>query len=100
MDKEKNKLSGLIVRIIAAIISLVIFVLEFPLLLFSFYPVGLITAIISVLLLITASVLRFCFKFGQTKVFDGLFFGAISIPPALLCALWLLIQTGILHFPG
>ena len=99
-DKNKIGLTALILRIVAAVLSFGSFIAVFPMLIFSFYPFGIITAVI-IFLSVTAVILwGSCFRGGRKKSFDIIYYPILSLPPAVLLTLLILIQTGALRFPG
>ncbi len=82
------------------LITLVCFIISFPVLLFTFYPYSIIGIILYPITVILLSLLAFKKKNTDKPIFKTILFYILLLPVITLAILLISIEIGWIHFPG
>ena len=100
LNKKAVSLTAMVLWVLGFAVAVICYVISFPILLFSYYPVGAILAALYGICSVSLTLCGFLIKGRAGKFLRGFLIGDLALSPLILSTLLVLIGTNVLHFPA
>ena len=95
-----KKTRDTLIWIVCYSISLASLIVSFPIVLFTLYPYSIMGIAVYAIVVIVLSILSFRKNADKNAIPKRVLFGMLLVPIIISLAILVLIQTGLLHYPG